>query len=53
MLIANAPQTVEQGRRRDNLDEGAAEFLLIGGHDLATELLVERLLQTIRNRTSK
>ena len=44
VLLADFPQTVEQRRGRDDVDEGAAELLLVGGHDLAAQLLVERLL---------
>ena len=44
VLLADVPQPVEQRRRRDDLDERPAEFLLVGGDDLAAELLVQRLL---------
>ena len=44
VLLSDLPQPVEQGRGRGDVDEGSAELLLVGGHDLAAELLVKRLL---------
>jgi hypothetical protein len=44
VLLADMPQTVEQGRGRDDLDEGAPELLLVGGDDAAAQLLMKRLL---------
>src|SRR4051794_9411819 len=44
VLLTNLPQTVEQSRRRHDVDERAAEFLLVRRNDLAAELLVKRLL---------
>ena len=44
VLFADLPQPVEQGARRNHLDEGAAELLLVGGDDPPAQLLVERLL---------
>ncbi len=44
VLLADAPQPVEQCRGREDIDIGAAEFLLVGRDDLAAQLLVQRLL---------
>ncbi len=44
VLFADVPQAVEQGRRRDDVDERAAELALVGGDHLAAKLLVKRLL---------
>ena len=42
--FADLPEPVEQGARRHHLDEGAPEFLLVRGDDLAAQLLVQSLL---------
>jgi hypothetical protein len=42
--LADVPQPVEQSRRSDDVDERAAELAVVGGDDLAAQLLVERLL---------
>ena len=44
VLLADVPQAVEQMRASDDVDERAAELALVGGDDLAAELLVQRLL---------
>jgi hypothetical protein len=44
VALALLPESVEQHRIPDDLDEGAAELAIVGGRDPAAQLLGHRLL---------
>ena len=44
MLLADMPQAIEQRGRRDDVDVGATEFLVVRGGDETSELVRHRLL---------
>ena len=52
MALADFPKSIEQSGFADDVDEGPAEFAIVGRRDAATQLVRHRLL-AVANREDR